>query len=164
VRRVCLSGVEKQKEDATLFETRKKVEQQRIMNQQQKLYGTCSQLEANVGQERELLSEQNERQAREWKERTDFAASLVAHQIEDDHKSGFDNRAEELRKELNATTDKTRQMMLEMQKQHNESQHRMDQLLHMVVEKQRRQVVPPQQFVEQKPSGGLLSSLLGGLL
>jgi len=160
-----LSDTEKEKEQLLLQGSRKNIEQQKKSSELQEAVINTQQVQTNLDTERKLLAEQNERQAREWKSRLDLESQLRQEQIAADLKAGFEERAKVLRNELADTTNKSMQMMMQMQKDAMESQAKLAQFL--IVNKNKQPPPPP---VQARPQGLLTSilapvtSLVGGIL
>jgi hypothetical protein len=152
-----VSSVEKEKEQLLTQKAGRNVEQQRKHVELQKALSTSSQLQTNVESEKRLLQEQNERQAREWKERIDLESKFREQQIVADLEAGFDQRAQQLKQELGASQKQTMQMMMQFQKENMEQQAKLTQFLTMHAKQQQQVVVPP------PPRGGLLSGIIGAV-
>jgi len=114
-------------------------------------------LKTNVESEKRLLAEQNEKQAREWKERIDLESKMREQQIIADLQQGFDDRAERLKAELAASQQQTMHMMMQLQKENMEQQAKLTQFLTLHAKQQQQIQVP------SEPRRGLLSGILGAV-
>jgi len=141
-------------------EGRKTVEQRKKKVELEDALKNSQQLQSNVQREKMILAEQNERQANEWKSRIELESKLRQEQAAKDLRAGFDERAKMLQSELAENTNQSMQIMLQMQKESQESQARLSQLL---IEQQ--QIAAKQQQMQMQQSqeprqGGLLTSVL----
>jgi len=123
----------------------------------QQAYVNKNQVQTNVHSESDFLREQCERNYREMKERYAIDMKMREKQIQSDLQSGFDKRAEVLKKELEAKQAETVRMMMQMQ---NEANARQVQLTQKLTELKRKSVEQPPAPVEVRRPQGLLTSLL----
>jgi len=150
-----LSATEKEKEQLLMEENRKSIEQQKRSAELQESLMHSQQFQGNVEMERKLLAEQNEKQAREWKSRTDLDSKLRQEQIAAEFQNGFEERAKVLKSELAESTNQSMQMMLQMQRESREQQEKLTLLL---LEHSQKPQPQPQPVETRRP--GLLTSLL----
>jgi len=148
-----VSSAEKEKEQLLTRRARENIEQQKKSAELQKAVMNSQQLQTNVGQEKRILAEQNERQYSEWKSRVDLESKLREQEIVSAMQSGFEDRANRLRVEFASSQQQTMQMMKQMQRESLESQAKLTQF----ITAQKQQQPPP---VVEARQPGLLSSLL----
>jgi hypothetical protein len=124
-----ISASEKEKEKILAESALKEIENERMNAELREALINKSQVKSNLQDELNFLREQSEKEFREWKERALTEANLREQQIIADLKNGFDRRAEALRRELKEKSASTLKMILQMQRDANERQAKLTQLL-----------------------------------
>jgi len=150
-----VSQAEKETEQLVLESLRQNVEEQTKGAALQATLMSSQQYQSNIETEKKLLAEQTEKQLRDWKLKMELEQKLHEKQIVADLTAGFEQRASQLKVELESSQQQTVQMMIQMHKESMESQNKLVQLLASR---------PPPQPVTVRREPGLLTGLLSGVL